>query len=134
MLIKGSYNEEMCAKYPELNNGLQQELMFFHSQFKSKFSNLDECRILFQSLVPEVRMMFTQVEQLLRLLLQSPASSCSAERSFSALRRLKTWLCSTMGQERLSSLMTCHVHRDRLMEIDPNEILNSRLLYHKRTF
>ena len=80
MLIKGSYNEEMCAKYPELNNGLQQELMFFHSQFKSKFSNLDECRILFQSLVPEIRMMFTQVEQLLRLLLQSPASSCSAER------------------------------------------------------
>ena len=29
-----------------------------------------------------------------------PATSCSAERSFSALRRIKTVLRSTMGQER----------------------------------
>jgi hypothetical protein len=33
-----------------------------------------------------------------------PATSCSAERSFSGLRRVKTYLRSTMGQERLSGL------------------------------
>ena len=33
-----------------------------------------------------------------------PATSCSAERSFSGLRRLKTNLCSTMGQRSLNSL------------------------------
>ena len=32
-----------------------------------------------------------------------PATSCSAERSFSALRGLKTYLRSTMGQQRVSS-------------------------------
>ena len=32
-----------------------------------------------------------------------PATSCSAERSFSALRRMKTYLRSTMGQERLKA-------------------------------
>ena len=32
------------------------------------------------------------------------ATSCSAERSFSGLRRVKTYLRSTMGQERLSSI------------------------------
>jgi hypothetical protein len=33
-----------------------------------------------------------------------PATSCSAERSFSALHLLKTYLRSTMGQKRLNSI------------------------------
>ena len=33
-----------------------------------------------------------------------PATSCSAEQSFSALRRLKTYLRSTMGQQRVSNV------------------------------
>ena len=33
-----------------------------------------------------------------------PATLCSAERSFSALRRLKTYLRSTMGQQRVSNI------------------------------
>ena len=33
-----------------------------------------------------------------------PATSCGAERSFSARRRKKTFLRSTMGQDRLSSI------------------------------
>ena len=47
-----------------------------------------------------------------------------SERYFSALRKVKTWLRSTMRQDRLDSLMVCHVHRDRLMDIDLNEIAN----------
>ena len=95
---------------------------FIFSMYNGQFSNLDECHKLFKNLVPEVRSMFTQVEALLRFLLVSPASSCTAERSFSALRRVKTWLRSTMGQECLDSLMLCHIHQDRLMDIDPNQI------------
>ena len=69
--------------------------------------------------------MFPLVERLLRLVLVSPASSCSAERSFSALRRVKTWLRNTMGQVRLNSLMICAVHQDILERIDPVNIANS---------
>ena len=47
-----------------------------------------------------------------RLLLVLPATSSTAERSFSCLRRLKTWLRSTMGEMRLSSLALLSVHRD----------------------
>ena len=75
-----------------------------------------------KNMKPEVGSMFPQVENLLRLLLLSPASSCEAERSFSALRRIKTWLRSTMTQDRLQSVMVCHVHRDVLMSIDPKLI------------
>jgi len=40
-----------------------------------------------------------------------PATSCSAERSFSSLRRTKTYLRSTMGQSRLSSVALINVER-----------------------
>ncbi|XP_068756927.1 zinc finger MYM-type protein 1-like [Montipora capricornis] len=40
-----------------------------------------------------------------------PATSCSAERSFSALRRIKTFLRSAMGQDRLSSIAVINIER-----------------------
>ena len=66
---------------------------------------------------PNVRRMFPAVEMLLKTLIALPACSCEAERSFSALRRLKTWLRSTMAQTRLNYVAVCHVHRDILMEL-----------------
>ena len=36
-----------------------------------------------------------------------------SERSFSALRRIKTWLRTTMDQVRLNSCMTLHVHKTK---------------------
>jgi hypothetical protein len=55
---------------------------------------------------------------LVRLLIVSPASS-EAERSFSALRRLKKWLrTTTMTETRLNSIAVCHIHRVRIDELD----------------
>ena len=62
--------------------------------------------------------MFREVEKLMRILITYPASSCEAERSFSALRRLKTYLRSTMLQTRLNSLAICHIHKHILDELD----------------
>ena len=41
---------------------------------------------------------FPEFSKMVHILAVIPATSCSAERSFSALRRLKTYLRSTMGQ------------------------------------
>ena len=41
-----------------------------------------------------------------------PATSCSAERSFSALRHLKAYLRSTMGDRRLNSLGLINIERE----------------------
>ena len=67
---------------------------------------------------PVGRSMFDLVEQLVRLLLTIPCSSAEVERSFSSLRRLKTYLRNTMSQRRLNHLAVLHVHRDRLDVID----------------
>ena len=50
------------------------------------------------------------------ILLTMPVASATAEMSFSVLRRLKTYVSSTMKNNRLSSLGLMHINRD--FEVD----------------
>lgn len=59
-----------------------------------------------------------------------PITSCEAERSFSALRRTKTYLRSTMGEERLAGLALMNVHSN--IEIDIDEILKMFVEFYPR--
>jgi hypothetical protein len=52
------------------------------------------------------------IHLMLKVLASLPVSIASAERSFSSLRRLKTWLRSTMTEERLVGLALLNIHRD----------------------
>ena len=76
------------------------------------------------SLPAVVRAMFDQVEQLVRLLLVISASSCDceAERSFSNLRRLKTYLRSSMLQDRIPHCAILHVHQLHLDNLNIEDI------------
>ena len=56
--------------------------------------------------------LFPNIRVLLTILCTLPVTSCSAERSFSALKRIKTPLRTTMGNTRLSALALLNVHRD----------------------
>ena len=120
MLTTGKANDAVISQYPELTASLQLELDFYCRQYEH--TSVDRVRTVFCDMVPKVRKLFPQVSVLLRLLLVSPASSCTAERSFSALRRMKTWLRSTMTQQRLNHVMVCHVHRTRLAACLPRDI------------
>ena len=70
----------------------------------------------------------TCVPEALKLLTMNAViavSSASVERSFSCLRRVKTYLRSRMGRERLSSLCRISVHTDILKEKkDQNQLHN----------
>ena len=58
------------------------------------------------------------VMKLVRLVLHMPATNAISERSFSAMRRIKTYLRSTMRQERLNAVMVLHVHKTRTDNLD----------------
>ena len=49
-----------------------------------------------------INILFSEVEKLIRIYLTIPMSNATAEKSFSALKRLKTYLRATMGQKRLN--------------------------------
>ncbi len=58
------------------------------------------------------------------MLLTLPVGSCSCERSFSAMRRLKTWQRSTMGESRSNGLALMNIHSNNdLGQIDPIKVL-----------
>jgi len=73
----------------------------------------------------EIQGLFSEVCKLIRLMMVSPASSCEAERSFCALRRLKTYLRSTMTQKRLNNVAVCHVHCSRLRALNVDDVMKA---------
>lgn len=50
--------------------------------------------------------MFPSLKEIIPVAITIPVSSCSCERSFSALHRLHSWLRKTMGQKRLADMST----------------------------
>lgn len=58
----------------------------------------------------------SEVHKLLRLYLTIPVTSSTAERTFSVLKRLLTYLRSTMTEKRLNNCMLLHVHKIKLMK------------------
>jgi hypothetical protein len=72
--------------------------------------------------------LYPSIHRILTILLTMPVSSATSERSFSAMRRIKSYLRSTMGDERLSSLSLMHVLRQIPVEIDKvlSEFINRK--------
>ncbi len=96
VLLSGQVND-VVDLYPELQfQSLKVQLAMFTANYTYK--TCSEVTEIMRNMGPEVCGLFSQVEALLRLLLVVRDSSAEAERSFSALRRLKTWLCSSMSQ------------------------------------
>uniref|UniRef100_A0A1X7ST17 HAT C-terminal dimerisation domain-containing protein n=1 Tax=Amphimedon queenslandica TaxID=400682 RepID=A0A1X7ST17_AMPQE len=55
---------------------------------------------------------FPDILTVLQIAMTIGITTASAERSFSSLRRLKSYLRSTMSQERLNHLSLLHIERD----------------------
>lgn len=69
--------------------------------------------------------MFPIISSLLKILATLPVSTATAERSFSTLKRVKTWLRTTISQERLTDLCLLNVHRDLNMYDKIEIIINN---------
>ena len=52
-----------------------------------------------------------------------PVSVAAVERSLSTLKRLKTYLCSTMGSDHLNGLALMHIHSRIANDIDVEQVL-----------
>lgn len=60
----------------------------------------------------------------LRHLLTLPVTVASGERSFSTLKRLKTYMRSTMAQDRLSALTTISIEHEVQQSLDMDEVIS----------
>ena len=79
---------------------------------KQKYTTIFDIRDYMRNLTPAKKQLMAEICTVLKLILVMLASNATSEQSFSALRRVKTYLHSTMGQERLYNLMLLHIHKD----------------------
>ena len=66
-----------------------------------------------------------QVIVLAKILLVMPATNAISQRSFSAMKRVRTYLRSTTSDDRLNHLMVLHVYKDRTDSFKMVEVLNA---------
>ncbi|CAI6370249.1 unnamed protein product [Macrosiphum euphorbiae] len=65
---------------------------------------------------------FPNINKLLKILCTLPVSTATPERTFSTLKRVKTYLRNTTGQNRLNGLCMLSVHKN--INVTPDEVLN----------
>ena len=99
-----------------LDNFEQEALVWYDIYSKKEMNDTSMIELLNMS------GMFPAVCKALAIALSLPATTCTVERSFSTLRRVKTWLRSTMSDHRLSGLCMMSVHRQRV-NADKTELI-----------
>ncbi len=67
---------------------------------------------------------FYEINRLAKIACTIPITTAEAERSFSALKRIKTYLRTTMSNERLSSLAMLSVHRERAKKLNLDRVVD----------
>ena len=83
---------------------------------------LQESIKFLQNLSHGQRVFLKQVCTIASLILVMPATNAASERCFSVLRRVKSYLRSTMKQARLNHTMVLHIYKDMLDALDLNSV------------
>ncbi|KAK0146901.1 repressor of the inhibitor of the protein kinase [Merluccius polli] len=112
--------EEYGALMPSVDTAdVELNLWRQHNRAKDDTPVTSECDIL--QVLRLTADFYPNVHTVIKVLLTMPVSTASAERSFSCLRRLKTYLRNTMTDKRLSGLALMNIHHD--IPIDSEAIL-----------
>ena len=105
---------------------LAAQLLTFRAQYKEingdMITTLDEI-IEFMS-KPGHTGLLSEISTLLKLILVLPATNAQSERVFSALKRIKTYLRNTMGQDRLNSIMLLNIHFEEAEKLSLAAVAN----------
>ena len=130
------------VKHDSLRN-LAEKLQFRQQDLptpSSLLSEFKECQYFWKQYTPTIQLPGNLIECVkyadedIRLLLiigcTLAVRSAEAERSFSGLRRIKSYLRNRMSDERLSGLALMHLHHD--LDIDVDQICTIFVTKYKR--
>ena len=98
----------------ELLTQLQIFTSSFTEQHQGEVITLQDIISFFKSLSKGQRLFYKQLCWVVRLILVLPSTNAASERSFSTMKRLKSYLRSTMGQSRLNHLMILNIYKEIL--------------------
>ena len=138
-------SDELQRKFPLLKGDvnferLKSELSLLPSTFVSvcpevkQVTSMDTVRDFLNK--ANMNVTFEEFGNLVRLYLTVPVSNASAERGFSTLRRVKSYLRSRVSQEHLNHFVVLHAHKELTDSIDLIKIAknfvkaNERRIHH----
>ena len=104
---------------------LHVQLQTLATHFKDETQvTLQDIVAYFKKLSPPEHQIYSEVLTIVNLVLVNPSKNSVSERSFSAMRRIKTYLRSTMSQQRLNNIMVLHIHRDKTDKLSMTDFAN----------
>ena len=98
----------------------------------TKDARLSDVLEFFRQLSNPMSGMFSEAVTLIKLLLVMPAANALSERTFSALRRIETYLRTAMTQTRLNCVMVLHLHKDRTDLLELRSVTNDFISENER--
>lgn len=119
--LAGQYKDDWSAEFPfqilSLRNALRRTIKEIE---RGTIKDLAQTLLIEnQSILPSI----PDVATALKLFLTIPVTVASAERSFSKLKLIKTYLRSAMSQERLSGLSVLSIESRRARSLDLKSVI-----------
>jgi len=110
----------------DLSSSFANECIQFRSYLMSLIENIRPKTVMdICKMIRTEKELFPYVDIALRMYLCCPTSNCSAERSFSALKRVKSYLRSRMTDDRLNRLAILSIESTLTMDMSFNDIINT---------
>ena len=105
---------------------LQVQLQTLATHFKDESHQvtLQDVVAHLKELSPPEHQIYSEVLTIVNLILINPSTNSTSERSFSAMRCMKTYLRSTMGQQRHNNIMMLHIHKDKTDKLSMIDVAN----------
>lgn len=105
---------------------LKSELIYIYSSLEFHLRTLIELNSYLIN--NELKDVLPEAYSLMNLILTIPATSASAERSFSTMKRIKTYNRSTVGEDRLSSLAIISIEKTLLLALKEKTTFHDRVI------
>jgi len=111
----------------DLGSSFPNECVHFKSHMKNleideKPKNIQQMLVFIKN--NDFSEMYPYVVIALRMFLCTPCSNCSTERSFSALKRVKSYLRSNIKEEKLNALAILNIENDITKKLNYNNVIN----------
>ena len=127
---------QIVAKYPDMPSphSFVSEYDRWVYKWKNSAAEASCVRGFADAYVAADRDLFPNIHTTLKVAATRPSSTAGNERSFSSLKRLKTYLRTSMSADRLTGLALLHIHRD--MPLDVSDVIDrfARLGPHRLAF
>jgi len=115
----------IAAYLDDFTENLETELKSFANEFKKEIEDkISVLEIVSLMLESRVSSSFPEAYKLLVLFVTLPVTVATAERSFSKLKLIKTYLRSKISQERLDNLAILSIENAEAKSIDKAELIH----------